>query len=59
MSNVPVWMAMAERSPILPRTRAVRTGLATVGAGAGAELTWGVRRSIRARPRRVETVCRD
>ena len=36
LSKTPVWMAMPERSPILPRTRAVRRGLATVGAGAGA-----------------------
>ena len=38
---------------------AVRMGSATVGAGAGAELAGGVRRSTRARPSRAETVCRQ
>ena len=54
-------MAMAERSPILPRIRAVSKGLATVGVGtrAGAVLAAGVRRSTRARPSRAETVCRQ
>ena len=52
-------MAMAERSPILPRIRAVSKGLATVGVGTGAVLAGGVRRSTRARPSRAETVCRQ
>ena len=61
LSKTPVWMAMPERSPILPRTRAVRRGLATVGAGtgAGAVLAGGVRRSTRDRPRIAETVCKQ
>ena len=52
-------IAWCERSPGLARTRAVRIGSATVGAGAGAELAGGVRRSTRARPSRAETVCRQ